>query len=172
MGSDNQSAALALFEERLDALAAKERDRVGRANMWLAHHHPDDYADRCARVGSRWVCRRCTALYPLGILGAVFFAMGINLWPRSWDPTAIWLLCLPATVAYCGEAIGAFRYNPRWQVGTMLITSVGFGRALGYEFESRWSPAFWGPVAVFGGLWFFATINGGRLRQLRTNRTG
>ncbi len=138
--------------------------------MWLAHHWPDHYHQRCAKVGNRWVCRRCGALYPLGLFVAVLFAMGIELWPRDWDPAAIWILCIPATVAYCGEALGLFNYRPRWQVAAMLVTAVAFGRALGYEFLNRWSPEFWGPVAVFGGLWFFATINGPWIAR-RTQRT-
>ncbi len=163
----NDNAALALFEQRLSALAASERRHQGRSAMWLAHHWPDQYHERCARVGGRWVCRRCAALYPIGIFSAVVFALGIELWPRSWDPLMIWLLCLPATIAYCAEAFGLIRYNPRIQVLAMLVTATAFGRALGYEFVSRWSPEFWGPVAVFGGLWFFATLNGRRLGRSR-----
>ncbi len=152
--------ALAMFDAKLASIAATEKERIGRRNMWLAHHWPDEYHERCAVVGGRQVCRRCGALYPLGILVAIVSAVGLAPWPMSWDPTAIWILCIPATVAYCGEAIGLFRYAPKAQVAAMLITAVGFGRGLGYEFLNRWSPEFWGPVAVFGGIWFMFTMFG------------
>ncbi|MFV0259662.1 MAG: hypothetical protein ACK5PP_14595 [Acidimicrobiales bacterium] len=156
--------ALARFEQGLAELAARERHRLGRRQLWTAHHWPEDYPERCVRIGGRWVCRRCAALYPLGILVAVVSAMGYPPWPESWDPWAIWLLSLPATMAYVGEAVGLFRYRARLQVAATLVTAVAFGRGLGYELTQRWSPEFWGPVAVFGGIWFAATIIGSRHR--------
>ena len=156
-----------LFELRLAQMGRRERDYKGRRHLWLTHHWPDDYPQRCARIGSRHVCRRCSALYPMGFLVAFLAAAGYPLWPTSWDPIAIWILCLPATVAYVGEAIGLFGYSPRWQVGAMLITATAFGRGLGYELTQRWSPEFWQPVVVFGGIWFLATVFG-----LQTSRSG
>lgn len=125
--------------------------------MWLSHHWPEHYADRCVKIGSRHVCRRCSALYPLGFVVAFLAAFGFPLWPQSWDPAAIWLLSLPGTAVFVGEALGVFRYSPRWQVAGTLITALAFGRGLGYELVDRWSPEFWQPVAVFGGIWFFAS---------------
>ncbi len=153
-----QQLALARLDAGLHALGQRERDRQARRGMWLSHHDLNHQAERCVRVGRRAVCRRCAALYPLGIFVAVVSAAGMAPWPTSWDPWPIWVLSLPATFAYVGEAIGLFGYNARLQVATMLVTAVGFGRALGYEFEQRWSPEFWGPVAVFGGIWFLATL--------------
>ncbi|MFV0525030.1 MAG: hypothetical protein ACK5RL_11070 [Acidimicrobiales bacterium] len=163
-GDDLNPEALARFERRLAEMAARERRYQGRRNLWLAHHWPDDYPDRCVRLGRRWVCRRCAALYPLGVLVALVAALGYPPWPVSWDPWPIWILSLPATIAYVGEAVGLFPYRPRIQVAATLITAVGFGRGLGYEFGQRWSPEFWGPVAVFGGIWFAATLIGSRRR--------
>lgn len=131
---------------------------VGLGALWLAHHWPDQYQERCFRVGSHHVCRRCAALYPVGFLVAVLAALGLPPWPVELDPLPIWLLSLPATVAFVGEAIGLFRYSARWQVGTTLVTAVAFGRGLGYELLDRWSPEFWWPVLVFGGIWFAATV--------------
>ncbi len=129
-----------------------------RNNLWLAHRWPEHYGDRCAHVGGRWICRRCSILYPIGTLVAILFAAGFEIWPRSWDMEAIYILCVPGTVAYCGEAVGLFRYRPRWQGVAMAITAVGFGRGLGYEFLNRWSGEFWWPVTIFGGLWFAASL--------------
>lgn len=145
------------FELRLNELKADEAERVGRRQIWLAHHWPDHYQERCLRVGGRHVCRRCAALYPLGFVVAALTVAGYGLWPTSLDVAMIWGLSIPATVAYCGEALGFLRYDPRWQVATTLLAALAFGRALGYELLDRWSPEFWGPIAVFGGIWFLAT---------------
>lgn len=126
--------------------------------LWLTHHWPDDYEQRCVRVGGHHVCRRCLALYPTGFLVAFAAALGASPWPDRWDPAAIWLACLPATVAFVGEAVGLFAYRPRWQSAMMAITSLGFGKALSYELRQRWSPQFWWPLGVFAGIWFAASL--------------
>lgn len=126
--------------------------------MWLAHHWPAHYRERCVRLGRHHVCRRCAALYPVGLIVAVLSAAGYPPWPTSFDPAMIWILCLPATIAFVGEAVGLFAYSPRWQVGAMVVTAVAFGRALGYELVDRWSPEFWQPLSIFAGLWFLASV--------------
>ncbi len=152
--------ALARFDAKLEDMARKQREHTSKKNMWLAHHWAEDYDERCIKVGSRHVCRRCSALYGVGFIVAFAAAIASWHWPLSWDPLAIWLLCIPATVAYCGEAAGLFRYSSKWQTIAMVITAFGFGRGLGYELVNRWSSEFWGPVAVFGGLWFMFTMIG------------
>lgn len=159
-------------EARFDAIVARRRaddehqaaESRARRLLWLSHHWPQQYDDRCVRVG-RWpVCRRCSALYGVGFLIAWAMTIGVDPWPDRWDPTVIWLLCLPATVAFVGEALGWFRYSIRWQVVTTLVAGLAFGKALGYELEQRWSAEFWGPIAVFGGIWFFASLISHRRR--------
>ncbi len=147
-----------MFELRLAEINRKEQHFQGRKQLWHAHHWPEDYSERCVRVGTRHICRRCAALYPLGFLVAFLAAFGYPLWPQAWDPAAIWILSIPATVAFVGVAIGLFDYSPRWQVGTTLLAAAAFGRGLGYELVERWSPEFWQPIAVFGGIWFFASV--------------
>ncbi len=162
----------AAFEAKLAQMrAGNEQGRsdgaatqVPGGPIWLSHRHPDPssdapFGDRCVKIGGHWVCRRCSVLYPIGVIVAFLYAAGIG-WPESWDMTAIWLLCIPATVAYCGQALGLFEYNTRVQTATMAVSALGFGRGLGYEFTQRWSGEFWWPVTVFGGLWFFATLFG------------
>lgn len=141
-----------------------EQRRAARM-LWLSHHWPDSYRPRCFSIGRFHLCRRCTALYPLGFTVAVLSALGTPPWPSGWDPAAIWLLSIPATVAFVGEALGWFRYSIRWQVGTTLVAGLAFGRALGYELVDRWSSEFWGPIAVFGGIWFFASVAASRRRS-------
>jgi hypothetical protein len=154
-----------MLDRGLAQLKAQETARIGRRNMWLAHHWPNDYRDRCVMLGSRPVCRRCAALYPLAFVVAFASAAGAAPWPASIDPWAIWILSLPATIAYVGEAVGLFRYNVKTQVAATLITAMAFGRGLGYELVERWSAEFWGPVAVFGAIWYAATLYAGTRRQ-------
>ena len=153
-----QQAALALFDRRLAEVKAKETERIGRRNLWLSHHWPADYHQRCVYLRGRPVCRRCSALYPIGITIAFLAAAGAGPWPATIDPYPIWILSIPATAAYVGESIGLFGYNVKWQVATTLLAGIAFGRALGYELLDRWSAEFWGPIAVFGGIWFLATL--------------
>ncbi len=153
--------AMKMFEAKLASIAAEENRLLGRKNMWLAHHWPEHYGERCVKVGSRHVCRRCAALYPIGFLTAALFAIkGFTFWPTEIDPAPIWILSIPATVAYCAEALGFIKYNPKVQVATTIAAGFAFGHALGYELQERWSTEFWGPIAVFGGIWFFATVIG------------
>lgn len=142
----------------------EDAERRAARTLWLSHHWPDDYQARCLRLGRYHICRRCAALYPLGFAVAASSALGAAPWPGSWDPLVIWLLCLPATIAFVGEALGWFNYDIRWQVATTLLAALAFGRALGYELVERWSPMFWGPIAVFGGIWFFASVAAARRR--------
>ncbi len=144
-------------EGRSDGAVAE----AGLGTLFLSHRHPvpghdKPFGDRCVQIGGRWVCRRCSLLYPIGTVVAFLFAFGIG-WPESLDMTLIWILCIPATVAYCGEALGLFSYDPRVQSAAMAVSALGFGRGLGYEFQERWSGEFWWPVTIFGGLWFFST---------------
>jgi hypothetical protein len=161
-----EEEALRILDARLAMIGAKERERQARSNMWLAHHWPDHYHERCVKVGKRHVCRRCAALYPLGLLVAVLSFSGLPPWPTSIDPLPIWLLSIPATVAYCAEAIGLINYNAKVQVGTTLLAAVAFGHALSYEFDERWSPEFWGPICIFGGIWFVFTALGMQRKKL------
>ncbi len=164
LSPEREAAVRAELDAGLARIAAREAaeqaERRARRNMWLAHHWPDHYDERCLMVGSRPICRRCVSLYPLGLLVAIVSAAGFAPWPESWDPWPIWLLSIPATVAYCGEALGFFPYRAKVQVVTTLLAGLAFGRALGYEFLERWSWEFWGPINVFGFIWFLATAFG------------
>ena len=163
--------AMKMFEAKLASIAAQESRLLGRKNMWLAHHWPEDYAERCVAVGGRHVCRRCATLYPLGFLTAALFALkGFTFWPTEIDPAPIWILSIPATLAYCAEASGFISYNAKVQVGTTIAAGFAFGHALGYELQNRWSSEFWGPIAVFGGIWFFATVIGSERKKKQQRR--
>ena len=156
---DGFARELAAFDERSENPAESHREsRRAWQHLWHAHHWPDDYDERCVIIGNRHWCRRCLALYPVGVVVAVASVVGRAPWPASADPVAIWLLSIPATIAFVGEATGLFPYRARWQTATTLTAAVAFGRALGYELVDRWHPWFWQPVAVFGGIWFLAAV--------------
>ena len=152
------SSAEQHLHARLGELAARREQRLARRRLWLAHHWPAQYTERCVVVAGRPVCRRCAALYPLAVVMAVLALVAGPPWPPAWEPWPVWLLSLPATVAFVGEALGWFGYSARWQVGTTLVAAVAFGRAWGAELAEPGQAIFWGPIAVFGGIWFAATV--------------
>ena len=153
-----EAKALLLFERRLKQVGEQQTKAQAGNQLWLSHHWPEHYAERCVKIGSKHICRRCAALYPLGFLIGFMSAFGFPVWPDSLDPAAIWIMGIPATIAYCGEAVGYFRYNAKWQVFTTLLAATAFGKGLSYELLERWSSEFWEPLMVFGLIWFLATM--------------
>ncbi len=157
MPSELDSAAQAAFEEKLESIQRREVDRKAGAQMWHAHHWPDEY-HRCVSVAGRPVCRRCLTLYPAAILVGVAYVLGVSLWPTSADPWLIWALCLPATADFVLEQTGVIRYSARRQVVTTALLAPALGRGFGYELTDTWSWEFWGPVLTFCTIWFVATL--------------
>ncbi len=153
------------FAAGVQRLERRRLDRDARRQLWHAHHWPSAYQTHCVRIGSRHWCRRCLALYPLALLVSILSALGAPPWPPSLDPAAIWILCLPGTMAFVAEASGLVPYRARWQTAATLVTAVAFGRGLGYELTDRWSPEFWQPVAIFGGIWFLASVFAARTHR-------
>jgi hypothetical protein len=154
-----------------DAFAAKvveiehrNTQQRARRGMWLAHHWPDHYA-RCVVIAGRHVCRRCLVLYPVTFAVAFAAVAGLLLWPRSLDPELIWLLSIPGTLEYAAEQLGVLQYRARRQIVATALTAIPLGRGMSYEFEHRWSLYFWGPLLVFGTIWFATTIIGRRTRS-------
>ncbi len=152
-------------EERLQALIAEqqlrraEEDKVaqGRRNLWLAHHWPGEY-ERCTIIGGRHVCRRCLVLYPVALIVLAVSFAGFAPWPERLDVWMVWLLSIPATLDFLAEKLRGVPYNPRRQVAVTLLVALALGRGFAHEFDDRWSWLFWGPVLVFGGIWFAAAV--------------
>lgn len=149
----------ALVEHQRERREADQETRRARRALWLAHHWPDGY-DRCVVIGSRHVCRRCLALYPLTLVVLVLTSAGVDLWPAGADPWMIWLLCVPATAEYVADALRLTGHRPARQVVATLLVALALGRGLAYEFEARWSAEFWGPLLAFGTIWFASAVAG------------
>jgi len=152
-------------EARLQTLMAEQRERRSveelakraRRRLWLTHHWHNEY-DRCTIIHGRHVCRRCLVLYPLGLAVAVAALAGLQPWPQGADPWFIWMLCIPATLDFLAEKLFDVGYSAKRQVVVTALVAVGFGRGLAYEIDDRWSWLFWGPVLVYGGVWFAAAV--------------
>jgi hypothetical protein len=151
------------FTTKVAEIEQRNSTERARRGMWLAHHWPDHY-ERCVVIGGRHVCRRCLVLYPLTIAVALAAVGDVLLWPRRFDPELIWLLSIPGTLEYVAEQLGLLRYRARRQMIATALTAIPLGRGMSYEFEQRWSWYFWGPLLVFGTIWFIATIVGRRTR--------
>jgi hypothetical protein len=152
------------FTAKVVEIENRNTQERARRGMWLTHHWPEHY-DRCAVIAGRHVCRRCLVLYPLTLTVAFATLAGLLLWPRSLDPELIWLLSIPGTIEYAAEQLGLLKYRARRQIAATALTAIPLGRGMSYEFDQRWSWYFWGPLLVFGTIWFATTIIGRRTRS-------
>jgi hypothetical protein len=125
--------------------------------LWLSHHPPDRY-ERCARIGSRHVCRRCLFLYPLAFLTT---AVALASWPGSLDPWLLLLAPLPAVVEWWLEHLRRVRYSAIRQVVLTVPLAVALGRGFARYLDDPLDPLFWVMVLGYGGsclavaLWVF-----------------
>ncbi len=147
----------ALIAEQQQRRAAEEDAARARRGLWLSHHWPGEH-HRCAVIGGRPVCRRCLVLYPIAIGVAIASLAGLAPWPARLDVWLIWLLCIPATLEFLAEKLRGVAYSPRRQVVVTAIVALALGRGLAHEIEDRWSWLFWGPVLVYGSIWFAAAV--------------
>lgn len=156
-------------EAKLQRLQAEQRareaaftaQRDGRRRLWHTHHWPDEY-ERCALVGSTHICRRCLTLYPVAIAAMLLSFAGFTPWPERLDLVFIWGLCIPATADFLAEKLWNRAYSARRQVAVTALVGVALGRGFVFEIRDRWSTEFWGPVLVFGLIWFLAAVNHSR----------
>ena len=146
--------AFAEVEQRRAAAASHEQASRG---LWLAHHWPHRY-ERCTVIGGRHVCRRCLWFYVTAFLTLAAAPFGVSPWPASWDLTMVWLLALPATIDFVGGEFGWWRYDARRQIVVTFILGLAVGRGFYAELLDSGSWTFWGPVLVYGSLWFAVAV--------------
>ena len=70
----------------------------------------------------------------------------------------VWLLAIPATVEFVGGEMGWWRYNARRQVMVTFTVGLAVGRGFFAELSDPGNWTFWGPVLVFGSIWFAVAV--------------
>ena len=153
----------ARFAEAVGAMEQRRREDDARRWVWLSHHHIDQL-DRCVVIRGRHVCRRCLTLYGISTVIAVLALAGLPPWPARLDTVMIWGLSIVGTAEFVSEQVGWTTYRPWRQVAATAVVALAFGRALAYELDDRWDWYFWGPILVFGTIWFVASRIGDRRR--------
>lgn len=153
-----------LLEEQRARTRVEDDHRSAKRTLWRTHHWPDEY-DRCTTVAGRHVCRRCSVLYPVSLAVLALSFIGLTPWPTSLDLVFLWGLSVPATIDFLGEKLLGWSYSPRRQAVVTALVAVAIGRGFHHELTDRWSAEFWGPVLVFGTIWFLAALNAARARM-------
>ncbi len=144
-------------ERRQAEKAAEDAHRVAYRNLWLSHHWPHRY-DRCTTIRGRHVCRRCLWFYIVAFATLAAAPLGISPWPTAWDPMFVWILSIPATIDFVVGELGSLKYDARRQVIVSSLLGLAVGRGFYAELLMRGSTTFWGPVLVFGSMWFAAAV--------------
>jgi len=160
------------FAEVAERRSAEAEHTRAYRQLWLAHHWPHRY-ERCTVIGGRHVCRRCLWFYATSLLTLAVAPLGVSPWPASWDYVMVWLLSLPATTEFIGGELGWWRYNARRQVVVTFVLGLAVGRGFYAELTEPGNWTFWGPVLLFGSLWFSVAAmqwarNAGQYRESET----
>ena len=150
----------AAFVEVATRRAADQAHAEARRRLWRTHHWPERY-DRCLAFGGVHLCRRCTVFYSIAFgVAALGLLFDLSPWPTAWDWPLVWALSIPATLEFIGGELGLYRYRARRQVLVTVILAPAVGRGIVAEYRDQWSWTFWGPVLVFGTVWFCAAVLG------------
>jgi hypothetical protein len=124
--------------------------------LFLSHHHPEEY-DRCFRIGGRYICRRCSVLYPVAFAVATASLAGVH-WPAAWDKALLYLLPLPVTLEFLIERFGGVRYHAGRQMLLTLLAAPALGRGFARYLVNPGDKLFWSMVLLFGGSSLFALL--------------
>lgn len=135
-----------------------------RTPRWLSHHHHGE-ADRCVRVGNRFVCRRCLVLHPTVVVVAAVVAVA-DVSGSPLTAAATTLLLLPFLVEWSGDHLGLFAYSPRRSASVSALAAVGLGLALGIHVRYPFDPLAVVPVAAVAAV-SAATVVIGKVRGVR-----
>jgi hypothetical protein len=136
----------------------------GEAVLLLSHHRPDEY-DRCFKIGSRHVCRRCAVLYPVAFAVAAASLAGLH-WPAAWDKSLLMLLPLPVTLEFLLERFGGLSYRAGRQMLLTLIAAPALGRGFARYLLHPDDRLFWKMVLLFGGSALFALVAGRNIKRM------
>lgn len=147
----------AVAQRRRQEAELREENRVAYRDLWMSHHWPHRY-ERCTVIRGRHVCRRCLWFYALSFLTLAAAPLGISPWPSAWDAVLVWVLSIPATIDFVAGELGWIKYDARRQVVVTSLLGLAVGRGFYAELVMSPSPIFWGPVAVFGSIWFAVAV--------------
>ena len=115
-------------------------------------------------VRGRYICRRCSVLYPVAFAVAAASLAGVH-WPAAWDKTLLYLLPLPVTLEFMIERFGGLRYHAGRQMLLTLIAAPALGRGFARYLLNPGDRLFWSMVLLFGGSSLFALLVGRPLRR-------
>jgi hypothetical protein len=128
--------------------------------IWLSHHYPDQY-DRCVRVGSRHVCRRCFWMYPVAFAIGIAAAAGYEL-PSPWSQLVLVLFPLPALVEFVGEHRGLWDYTPTRHAVLSFLQGIGVGVGFGRYLDNHTDLWWWGIGTLYSLIALAAALTGKR----------
>ncbi len=127
--------------------------------LWLSHHWPGDY-DRCVKIKSAHVCRRCIFLYPIS-LASIVATLALTSNPPGW---LFPLLAAPALIEFCVEHLAQTRYSPLRQVVSTVPAGIGLGIGFAAYLQDQTSLWFLGTAVIFVIIGSAAAFIGNRQR--------
>lgn len=130
--------------------------RGRRTPLWLSHHYPLGY-DRCIRIGSTHVCRRCSVLYPLTFAVMLAALAGLR-WPPSADPWLLWLLPVPVVAEWWTEHLRLARYSPARNTILTAICAPAVGVGLARYMTEPTDTLFWAVVGTYAVVCIAAVV--------------
>jgi hypothetical protein len=133
--------------------------------LWLSHHSPEEY-DRCVRLGSAHVCRRCVVLYPVTFATLILARAGVR-WPMSLDTLLVLTLSLPTVAEFVLEHVGLIGFWPRRQDALTVPAGVALGVAFDRYLRNHTDPLFWATAVGYSVAGFLAVVVGVRLQRRR-----
>lgn len=128
--------------------------------LWLSHHHDHE---RCVRIGSHDVCRRCAVLYPLIVLAAAC-TLALDL-PSGTAIALMWLLPAPMSLDWVLEQTGRVSPSPRRLVLVSSLAALGIGAALAAHLRQPFDPDAVAPMATHFTVCAVASILVARQRS-------
>jgi uncharacterized membrane protein len=96
--------------------------------FWLSHHREEDL-HRCLRIGTWYLCARCTGTYPtLAALLILQFALSTPL-AHTLDMLSV-IVVMPATLDWAAGQFYPAHFSNTWRLATGILLGAGLSRSL------------------------------------------